>query len=345
MLAKMKPADLGQKRQVLVIGGAGYIGSVLVRKLLFKGYKVKVLDNLLYDNGSSVVDLLENPNFSFIRADFCDGGGLNQWLKDISDIVLLAALVGDPICKKYPEIAKRINEEGSIRLFESLNGRGIDKFIFTSTCSNYGLRSTDQYATEEVELNPQSLYAETKVTVERYILEKKDRVDFCPVILRLATAYGLSGRMRFDLTISEFTRELVLGKDLLVYDENTWRPYCHVVDISEVIIKVIESPKQKVCREVFNVGSNKENYTKKMIVGMVLSYLKKGNVQYKKGGFDPRNYRVSFGKLASNLGFVNNFTIKDSIPKLIEAIRGGLFDDVEKRIEFYGNYSIKKGNL
>ena len=327
-------------RHILVVGGAGYIGSVLVRELLARGYRVRVLDNLLYNNGSSIADLIENPAFSFIRGDFCDSRVLEQSLESVTDVVLLAALVGDPICRKYPDLAKKINEDGSINLFNKLDDHPIHKFLFASTCSNYGLKSDDEYATEEAELNPQSLYAETKVNVENHILKHKDHVKFCSTILRFSTAYGLSMRMRFDLTISEFVRELALRKNLLVYDENTWRPYCHVADMSQVIVKVIESPCEKVSGEIFNVGTADENYTKKMIAEIALGFCKEGNVHYKKGGFDPRNYRVSFDKICRELNFKNRWTIKRSISTLTEALRNGLFNDVESRKTFYGNYSI-----
>ena len=330
----------GDGRCVLVIGGAGYIGSVLTRKLLLRGYDVRVLDKLIYDNGSSIADLVDESNFTFSRGDLCGGENVDLSLEGATDVVLLAALVGDPICKKYPALARETNETGAMKLFDLLSGRGIDKFVFTSTCSNYGLIEDGEDATEESGLNPQSLYAETKVNFEKYIMGKMDSLDFCPTILRLSTAFGISGRMRFDLTVSEFTRELSLGEELLVYDENTWRPYCHVSDISSAIISVIESPIETVRGEVFNVGDNKNNYTKQMIVDAVLDNLGEGNVTYGESGPDKRNYRVSFDKIRERLGYSTSFSMDGSILTLIEALKNGLFDDVDSRKFFYGNYSI-----
>jgi nucleoside-diphosphate-sugar epimerase len=335
-------SSLNQERQVLVIGGAGYIGSVLVRKLLDRGYRVKVIDMLLYNNGSSIADLAEHPDFTFIKGDFGDIGKLEGALRDATDVVLLAALVGDPICKKYPELARKTNLDHPKQLLERMNGRGIEKFIFTSTCSNYGLRNDDTPAEESSDLNPQSLYAETKVGFEQHILGSLATLDFCPTILRLSTAYGISRRMRFDLSISEFTRELALGRELLVYDENTWRPYCHISDISEAIISVLEARKREVYGQVFNVGSENGNFTKKMLVDLILKYIPHGVVNYKQGGFDPRNYRVSFEKIRSVLEFGPEFTAEDSVRGLIQAIRGNLFPDVEERKNFYGNYFIQE---
>lgn len=332
---------LALQRRIVVVGGAGYVGSVLVRNLLTGPNHVVVLDNLLYDNGSSVTGLLELPNFSCIHGDFCDEATLNEALKGATDVVLLASLVGDPLCEKYPEMAKLVNLDGTVRLIDGLSGRGIRRLVFLSTCRNYGLREDDTYATELSELNPKSLYAETKVAVEQHIIENRDRFDFCPTILRAATAYGISERMRFDLTVSEFTRTLALGGDLLVYDENTWQPYCHVQDISAAIIKVLDSDCEDVCGEIFNVGSTEENYTKKMIVDIITAHTQAGTIEYKQGGFDPRNYRVSFDKIASRLGFRNTHRVKTSIPRLIQAVQAGLFSEVESRSWFYGNYEVR----
>jgi nucleoside-diphosphate-sugar epimerase len=325
-------------RHILVIGGAGYVGSVLIRKLMSSGYKVRVLDKLIHNHGSSIAGLLEFPNFSFLNGDFCEKAILSAALKDITDIVLMAAIVGDPFCKKYPDLAIKTNQEGSIQLFDRLAGKGIDRFIFTSTCSNYGSRKADDRATEESNLNPLSLYAETKVNVERHIMKNKNTVNFCPTILRIATAYGISDRMRFDLTIAEFTRELALDRELIVYDENTWRPYCHVADISEAILKVLESDPAKVCGEIFNVGSNEENFTKKMLADIICGILPEAKVNYKKGGYDPRDYLVSYDKISSILNFKNNHSVPVSIKKLITAIHSGMFHDVDERREFYKNY-------
>jgi len=329
-----------RERHILVIGGAGYIGSVLTKKLLSKGYKVRVLDNLIYENSSSISDLMENDNFSFTFGDFGCNTSLETALNGITDVVLLAALVGDPICKKYPDLAKKTNVEYPKNLFNKLNKRNINKFVFTSTCSNYGLRLDDTLATEDSELNPQSLYAETKIEFEKYILENVHQVDYSPTILRLSTAFGISKRMRFDLTISEFTKDLALGKELLVYDENTWRPYCNVSDISDAIIKILETPKEKVLGQVFNIGSDQNNYTKKMIIELIEKHIVNTNVSYKEGGFDPRNYRVSFEKAKSILDFNTKFTAEDSIKQLIKSINNSLFTDIEIRKNFYGNYEI-----
>jgi nucleoside-diphosphate-sugar epimerase len=334
-------ADSVSEKQVLVVGGAGYVGNVLVRRLLAEGHRVRVLDRLLFDHGSALAGIFEDPGFEFIRGDLRDPGDLERSLEGVTDVVLLAALVGDPISRKYPELARDVGEAGSMRLFDALYGRGIDRFVFTSTCSNYGLRESSEPATEESDLAPLSIYAETKVAFERYVLDRREQWDLCPTLLRIATAYGLSQRMRFDLTISEFTRTLAMGEELVVYDADTWRPYCHVEDISRAIITVLESPAEKVKGEIFNVGHSEENYTKRMVVDAVQGHLDgKGSVSYVEGGTDPRNYRVSFEKIKDRLGFEASHRVPDTAGKLIAAINAGAFSDVEARPSFYGNHVV-----
>lgn len=329
-----------QRKKILIIGGAGYIGSVLTGYLLDNNYDVVVLDNFLYNNRAALKDLSGNPSLFIVQGDFCDNDILGRAMDGVSDVVLLAALVGDPLCKKYPDRAKIINEVGSLDLIKRLNDFEPDKFVFLSTCSNYGLRDTDEPADEKAELNPRSLYAETKVNVERYILDNIENINYTTTILRSATAFGQSPRMRFDLTVSEFARELALGRELLVYDENTWRPYCHVRDISTAILKILEAPKKSVSGEIFNVGSNSENYTKKNIVDIICTQLKRCDVRYEQGGRDPRNYKVNFDKISTVLDFKAEHTVKNSIFDLIGEIKAGNFLDIKSNKNFYGNYFL-----
>lgn len=330
-----------RQRHVLVIGGAGYIGNVLVRRLLVAGYRVRVLDKLIFNHGTAIAGLFEDPDFSFIHGDLCVQSDLEQAMDGITDAVLLAAIVGDPASKAYPELTREVNVNGAQSVFETLNGRGCEKFVFTSTCSNYGLRTTDVPATEESDLAPVSLYAETKVEFEKYILEHSDQVDFSPTVLRISTAYGISPRMRFDLTISEFTRTLASGDELLVYDADTWRPYCHVHDISGAIMTVLEADASKTRGEVFNVGHSDENYTKRMVVDAVQGHLNgAGRLSFHEGGVDPRNYRVSFDKIQARLGYEPEFRIPLSVGNLVRAVQAGVFDDVDGRPGFYTNHTL-----
>ena len=330
-------ADPSRDRHVLVIGGAGYIGSVLAGRLLDLGYRVRVLDALLYNNAGAVSHLLARPGFSFVHGDLCREPDLRSAMEGVTDVVLLAALVGDPVCRKYPDLARQINEIGTLDLVDRLDQFGIRRFIFMSTCSNYGLQRSDILATEESELNPQSLYAETKVRVEKRLLQSPTDFGFCVTVLRAATAYGFSPRMRFDLTVNEFARELALGRGLLVYDADTWRPYCHVEDICTAITLVLGANVAVVQGDVFNVGSSRENYTKRMIVDLFCAMLPGAKIRYQSGSVDPRDYRVGFEKIATKLGFQIGHTVAQFAGELVAAVHSGRFSDIEGNSGLHAN--------
>jgi nucleoside-diphosphate-sugar epimerase len=265
---------------------------------------------------------------------------LEPALKNIDAVVLLASLVGDPITKKYPKETALINDVGLRNVIDLCAENDINRLIFVSTCSNYGLIENNKKADEKYKLNPLSLYSKSKVNTEKYILSLKRKTGMNPTILRFATAFGLSPRMRFDLTLSEFTREIVLGRELLVYDPYTWRPYCHVQDFARLIQMVIEAPIEKVLFEIFNAGGDVNNATKQMIVDNILKKVPNGKVKYQDHGSDPRNYRVNFDKVKHVLGFEPKYTIEDGIIELIDAINENIFDHVDKNRNFFGNYEI-----
>ncbi len=337
---------LDRNRHVLVVGGAGYIGNVLVRHLLAKGARVRVLDDLLYEHGTAIAGVFEHEGFSFVRGNVRRDADVDAAMEGITDVVVLAALVGDPVSKKYPELTRETNVEGAKRVFEAARAAGVGRFVFTSTCSNYGLRESSDPATEESELAPVSLYAETKVEFERFLLETLTDGDPCATVLRISTAYGISQRMRFDLTISEFTRTLAEGEELLVYDADTWRPYCHVEDISAAISTVLEADEEKVRGDVFNVGHSDENYTKRMVVEAVQEHLGgAGKLSFHEGGVDPRNYRVDFAKIERVLGFEAKHRVPVSVGELVAAVQAGVFADVDQRPTYYSSHTIPAEDL
>jgi len=332
---------MSSQRHVLVAGGAGYIGSVLCRRLLDAGHHVRAFDALLYGNGESLAGVAERPRFEFVRGDLRDRAEVGTAVHGVTDVVLLAALVGDPVCKRNPELARATNLDGARGLIAAASEAGVGRFVFASTCSNYGLIEGDRLATEADGLNPLSLYAETKVEMERELLEHLQGPSFAPTVLRIATAFGISPRMRFDLTVAEFTRDLVLGRPLEVYDADTWRPYCHVEDISAAIVAILEAPEEAIAGEIFNVGGEQGNQTKRMIVEAARDALGgEGEVTWTEGGADARNYRVSFEKIRDRLGFEPAHTIEGSIARLVGLIRAGMYGDIEARPLYYGNLEL-----
>ena len=327
-------------KHILLIGGAGYIGTVIAKYLLQLNYKIRVLDLLIFNNKKAILPLLKFKNFSFVYGDFRNNKKLNESLKQITDVVILAGLVGDPITKKYPKLSYKINNQGMKRCIEYLNNKKLNKVIFISTCSNYGLLNKKSLATENTRLKPLSLYAKSKVDVEKFILKKKGKVDYTPVILRFATAFGPSPRMRFDLTISQFTYELAVKKSLLVYDADTWRPYCHVKDFSRLVLKVLRAEKKLVNFQVFNAGGDINNYTKRKIVKLILKYFPKAIVNFKKQGHDPRNYRVSFKKVKSILKFKPKYSVLYGINELLRSINENHFPKKKFNNKEFGNFVI-----
>jgi nucleoside-diphosphate-sugar epimerase len=327
-------------RTVLVVGGAGYVGSVLVAELLRAGARVHVLDQLIYDNGFALAHLLDEPRLRFHRGDLRNRDDLAQAAQGATDVVLLASLVGDPICKTYPDLARAVNEAGAKSVVDELDCLGIERFVFTSTCSNYGIHESSSLATEESGLNPQSLYARTKIAVEEYLLERSADLKCAATVLRIATAYGLSPRMRFDLTVSQFAWELATGRPLQVYDADTWRPYCHVRDISKAVMTVLDAPEHDVRGEVYNVGDTSQQFTKRMIVDETRKHLEDVSVAFGEGDTDPRNYRVSFDKIGLRLGFRCDHTVQDYLNRLTSAVQAGVFPDVSGNPAF-GNYTVK----
>jgi len=314
-------------KKILVTGGAGYIGSVLVRQLLEKDYQVRVLDILNF-GGDSLVELFNNPNFEFQKGDVRVKEDIEKAIEGIDAIVNLAAIVGDPACAKEPEVARETNYEAVKMIYNLANEKGIERFVFASTCSNYGkMTDPSKFITEESELAPVSLYAETKVETENFLLGQ-DRGNKCiPTCLRFSTVYGLSPRMRFDLTVSEFTKEVALGRELVIFGEQFWRPYCHVVDLARSVSTVIEAEKDKVAFDVFNVGDTSENYTKKMLVDEITKQIPEAKISYVEKNEDPRDYRVAFDKIKNTLGFKITKKVPEGVEQVIKVITDGVLSN------------------
>ena len=309
---------------VLVTGGAGYIGSVLVRQLLASGYRVRVLD-ILASGGESLFEVATHPNFEFLKVDLRDAVATAKAVKGCWAVAHLAAIVCDPACKMEPELTKAVNVVAAKQLHQLAEQAGCERFVFSSTCSNYGRMSDPSFMVDEgSKLCPVSLYAETKVEFEIYLLSQP-RTNHCiPTCLRFATVYGFSPRARFDLTVNEFTREVALGRELVVFGEQFWRPYCHVEDLASSVGLILESAPEKVAFEVFNVGDTSENYTKKMIVVEILKQIPEGRVRYVKKSEDPRDYRVNFEKISSQLGFKIRHRVPDGISEIAKVLHSGL---------------------
>ncbi len=313
--------------KVLVTGGAGYIGSVLVRQLLDKGYKVRAFDSLKF-GGDALYDVMLHPNFEFMKGDIRNADEVSKALEGIDAIAHLAAIVGDPACKKFSDEANETNWDGSIALFEAAEKAGVKRFVFASTCSNYGkMPDPDSFVVETSELNPVSLYAELKVKFEKYLLEDRKDANMCSTALRFSTVYGFSPRIRFDLTVNEFTRNATINGEQEIWGAQFWRPYCHVDDLARAVVLVLESDEAKVRANVFNVGTTEENYNKGMIIEEVCKVVPNTKVNYVEMNEDPRDYRVNFDKIKNELGFTITKKVPDGVKEIYTLLSTGIVTD------------------
>ena len=314
--------------KALVTGCAGYIGTVLTSALLSSGHEVVGVDDLLHGS-SGLLANLGRDGFRFKRCDVRDTHALETALDGCDAVVHLAAIVGDPACARQPDVAISVNREASLDLFAASQRQGIERFIFASTCSNYGrMADPTQFVNEETELRPVSLYAETKVDVEKTLLDPASNTRTMPTVLRFATIFGISPRMRFDLTVNEFTRDLLRDRELVIFGEQFWRPYVHVRDAARAIKTVLESAPEKVGRKVFNVGDASQNYQKGQLVELIAALIGgELKIERVEKNEDPRDYRVSFDKIQRELDFRITRTVDDGIKEILDALKQGLFAD------------------
>jgi nucleoside-diphosphate-sugar epimerase len=296
------------------------------RHLLDHNLTVHAVDCLMFgDRG--IRDLMTHPRFIFQKGDIRDEASYRGLLGEVDAVVHLAAVSGMPSCDKYPEMATEINLAATKRLFDHCSRtQSIQRFVFASTTSVYGAVKDASVVNEESQVGPISLYAELKAKCETYILQSEGRPDFTPTVLRFPTVYGLSPRMRFDLTVNEFARDLTLGKKLEIFGEHFWRPYCHVSDLARACLRVLESPPSLVCKELYGVGDSSENYTKRMIYEILVEMIPDAKVSLIKNIADARDYRVDFTKI-KRLGFCISKTVRDGVREVYEAVRKGLIAD------------------
>lgn len=319
-------------KHVLITGGAGYIGSFLSGELLRRGYKVTAIDELLF-GGDSLVAYLANPDFHFVKSDVWEPRALRSALKPEwptpMAVVHLSGIVGFPACQAVGrQVAWRYNVEATQRVYEQADELDIGRLVFASTYSNYGLADEGKPVNEESPLNPQSLYAETKVAAERFLLEEADG-GTAPLVFRFATLYGISPRTRFDLIVNQFVLEAYTKRELLIYQRGYSRSFVHIGDVAAGIILGLEAPEKKVRGEVYNLGSPTGNHTKDEVVTLILKRLPETTVQYKDLTFggDMRDITVSFEKIRRELGFEAAVTVDDGVREVLHALQSGLIKD------------------
>jgi len=309
---------------VLVTGGAGYIGSVMTRLLLEKGYNVTVLDRLFFGT-DSIKDIIDQV--TLIKDDiryFAPG-----LLKGVDAVFDLAALSNDPCGELDPEKTLAINYQGRVRVANLAKKYGVEKYVFASTCSVYGFQ--DGIINEASKLNPLTTYAKASLLAEKEILPLADN-DFSATVLRQATVYGFSYRMRFDLAVNGMVLGYYRnGKIPIMREGKQWRPFVNVKDTSRAFINVLESEPELVSGQVFNVGSDEQNIQIFDLAKLVAKVCELPFNYEWYGDPDSRSYRVSFKKIKEVLDFTPEVTLKEGARNVYEALRDGRLNPDDPR--------------
>jgi nucleoside-diphosphate-sugar epimerase len=315
--------------KILITGGAGYIGSLLSGECLRRRDEVIVVDRLLF-GGESVVSYLPDPNFSFHRADVAtdDISGL---FRGVEAVIHLAALVGFPACRDAGEdVSYRYNTESTKRIFMMAEKAGVERFILASTYSNYGIAQDSAPVNEESPLFPQSLYAQTKIAAERFLLERAAAgSSLAPIIPRFTTLFGVSPRTRFDLIVNQFVLEALTQHRLVLYEGNYTRAFVHVRDVVKALLLMLVAPIDVVRGQIFNVGSASANHTKADMVTMVCAATPDVEVERRDLSFgsDMRDVAVDCTKIRRVLGFTAGTRVADGIVEVRDAIALGLISE------------------
>ena len=314
---------------ILVTGGAGYIGSLLTAELLRTGHRVTVVDSLLF-GGESLTPFLHHPDFHFVKADVTEPRAIREAVKGDWEtpaaVVHLAAIVGFPACQAVGrQVAWKYNVEAVQTVFGQAADLGVGRFVFSSTYSNYGLSADGQPVTEESPLTPQSLYAETKIAAEQYLLGQMD-APTAPLCFRFATLYGISPRTRFDLIVNQFVLEAFTRRELIIYQRGYSRSFVHVQDVVRGILLGLEAAESKIRGKVYNLGTERGNYSKDEIVALVLKRMPETTVEYKDLTFggDMRDITVSFERIQRELGFEARLDVDDGVREVLYALKTGL---------------------
>jgi nucleoside-diphosphate-sugar epimerase len=323
------PAQLSS---ICVVGGAGFLGSVLAELLLDEGYEVTILDAFLYGD-EGIRHLLDRPGLSLVTGDLRDISTTVRAFRQADAVVHLGALVGDPACDIDERLTLEINRDASAKAAAIARGLGIERFVFASTCSVYG--ASADILDEESPLDPISVYARSKVESEVLLLAQSAQ-NFWPTVLRFGTLYGRSERERFDLVVNLLAAQAVATGEITIFGGSQWRPFVHVRDVAEAVLGCLRAPCATVGGRVFNVGGDEQNHTLAEIAEIISAAVPGVRVNTAPGMSQEADYRVSFARIRSAIGFVPRRTIADGVAEIVASIsRGTVSDYTEPR---YSNY-------
>ena len=327
-------------KQILVIGGAGYIGSALLPMLLERGYHVRLLDLFLFGK-EPIAKVIGHPHLQIVHADFRHVDKIVQAMNGMDEVIHLGAIVGDPACSLDQELTVEVNLMAVRMIAEVAKGSGIRRVCFASTCSVYG--ANDEILDERSHLHPLSLYARSKLASEKVLMQMADD-HFSPVILRFGTVFGLSGRTRFDLVINLLTAKAVTEGKITVFGGGQWRPFLHVNDAALALLKAVEAPTDLIHAQVFNVGSNEQNYQLGDAANIIRSCVPQAEVVDMGADTDFRNYRVDFTKIKKMLGFTPEWTLEQGIKQVITAFENGEVRDYRNSMYSNVKFLVEEAN-
>lgn len=307
-----------QRGTVVITGGAGYIGSLLVRRLLARSYRVRVVDGLLYGD-AALAEVRQHPNFELVVADFRQMAAIGPAFAGADAVIHLGGLVGDPACALDPALTLSINQESTATVAMACAAHGVKRLIFASSCSVYG--ASDGLLDETSALNPVSLYAQTKIASEQILLDPA-RSGPAPVIMRFATVFGFSPRPRFDLVVNLLTAKAVVDGRITIQGGEQWRPFVHAEDLGKALEHALEAPLDLVAGEIFNVGSDAQNYRLAELGQIIQAAVPAALIETEPNN-DRRDYRVSFAKITNQLGFRPDWSLEAGIEQIKSAIASG----------------------
>jgi nucleoside-diphosphate-sugar epimerase len=314
---------VSEQAPVLVTGGAGYVGSHVVRKLLAQGRRVRVLDSFMYGS-HGLAAVRRHPNLELLEGDIRHMDTLTRAVKGVDRVIALAAIVGDQACDLDPDETGTINLEATRLLAEVCQRAKVRRVVFASSCSVYGANS-NLTLNEGSWLNPVSLYARTRIRSEAELLRRTG--DLSVAILRLATVFGLSARMRLDLVVNTFTAHAYFNRQVRVFGGTQWRPNLHCQDAADAFIAAADAPDEAVRGEIFNVGDNGANHTIREVAEIVGRVVPDVKVEVIEASPDQRDYRVSFDKIRHVLGFRTRFTVEDGVREMALSFAAGELKD------------------
>jgi len=312
-----------RKEKVLVVGGAGYLGSILAPTLLNQEYGITVLDSLMYSQ-HPLLECCVSPDFNFIKGDICDEGLVTSLIPKFDTIIVLAAIVGAPACKVNPSLTRMVNYDAPVTMIKKFSPS--QKVIFPTTNSGYGIGEKDKLCTEKSPLRPLSDYGKLKVELEKAFLDTGNAITF-----RLATVFGMSPRMRMDLLVNDFTYRAFKDRFIVLFEEHFHRNYIHIRDVTKAFIFGIENY-SRMRGEPFNVGLSTANLTKRQLCEKIKEYVPEFYIHSAPVGEDPdkRDYLVSNEKIES-LGWKPDYSLDDGIKELLKGykiLKPNEFDNV-----------------